>query len=73
MVIDGGFATVGIDYTLLGKQTAQMAAKILEGTPVKDVPVETLSDFSTIINQTTADAIGVTIPEDLASSAQIVK
>lgn len=73
MVIDGGFATVGIDYTLLGKQTAQMAAKILEGTPVKNVPVETLSDFSTIINQTTADAIGVTIPEDLASSAQIVK
>ena len=73
MVIDGGFATVGIDYTLLGKQTAQMAAKILSGTAVKDVPVETLSDFSTIINKTTAEAIGVTIPEDLKSSSQIVE
>lgn len=73
MVIDGGFATVGIDYTLLGKQTAQMAAKILSGTPVSEIPVETLSDFSTIINKTTAEAIGADIPEDLLSSAQIVE
>lgn len=73
MVIDGGFATVGIDYTLLGKQTAQMAIKALEGTPMKDLPVETLSNFSTILNKTTAEMIGVTIPETLASTAQIVE
>lgn len=73
MVIDGGFATVGIDYTLLGKQTAQMAAKILSGTPVKEIPIETLSDFSTIINKTTAKTIGVEISEELKNSAQIVE
>ena len=29
MVSDGGFATVGIDYTELGKETARMTDKIL--------------------------------------------
>ena len=72
MVIDGGFATVGIDYTLLGQQTARMAVKVLEGTPISEIPVETLDNFSTILNQTTADAIGVTIPEEIASNATVV-
>lgn len=65
MVNDGGLATVGINYTLLGKQTAAMVAKILGGAPVSEVPVETLSDFSTIINRTTAEALGITIPDDI--------
>ncbi len=73
MVIDGGFATIGIDYTLLGKQTAAMAAKVLEGTPISEIPVETLTDFSTIINKTTAQELGITIPEDLLASATIVE
>ena len=30
MVSDGGFATVGIDYTELGKETARMTDKILK-------------------------------------------
>lgn len=73
MVIDGGFATVGVDYTLLGRQTAAMAAKVLEGTPVSEIPVETLSDVATIINKTTAEALGITIPDDILSSAAVVE
>lgn len=73
MVIDGGFATVGIDYTLLGKQTAAMAVKVLEGTPISEIPVETLSNFATVVNTTTAEAIGVTLPGDLLSSAIVVE
>ncbi|MBC8584709.1 ABC transporter substrate-binding protein [Youxingia wuxianensis] len=73
MVIDGGFATVGIDYTVLGQQTAQMAVKVLEGTPISEIPVETLTNFGTVINKTTAEAIGVTLPEDVLSSATIVE
>lgn len=73
MVIDGGFATVGIDYTLLGKQTAAMVVKVLEGTPISEIPVETLSNFATVVNTTTAEAIGVTLPEDLLSSAIVVE
>lgn len=73
MVIDGGFATVGINYIQLGKQTAAMVVKILEGTPVSSIPVETLTNFSTIINKTTAAALGIEIPADLAASAIIVE
>ena len=73
MVIDGGFATVGIDYTLLGKQTAAMVVKVLEGTPISEIPVETLSNFATVVNTTTAEAIGVTLPGDLLSSAIVVE
>ncbi len=64
MVIDGGFATIGIDYTVLGKQTAAMAKKILEGTPISEIPVETLTNFATVVNKKVADSLGVTIPED---------
>lgn len=73
MVIDGGFATVGIEYTQLGKQTAAMAQKILSGTPVSEIPVEVLSNFGTIINEDTAAALGVTIPDDIKANAQLVK
>lgn len=72
MVEDGGLATVGIEYGPLGQQTAQMAVQILEGTPVSDIPVQTLDSFSTIINESTAQALGITIPEELAASARIV-
>lgn len=73
MVSDGGFATVGINYTELGKKTAEMAKEIFEGKTVADMPVQTLSDFGTVINETTASKIGVTVPEDILSGAQIVK
>lgn len=73
MVIDGGFATVGIDYTLLGEKTAQMAKEILEGKPVSEVPVATLDNFDTIINQDVAEAIGIEIPAEVRSEAMIIK
>ena len=50
-----------------------MAVKVLEGTPVSDIPVETLTNFATVVNTTTAEAIGVTIPDDLLATAQVVE
>lgn len=73
LVIDGGFATVGVDYILLGRQTAAMAVKVLEGTPISEIPVETLTDVSTIINKTTAEALGIEIPEDILANATVVE
>lgn len=58
MVIDGGYATVGINYEKLGRQTAHMTQKVLEGTLPKDLAVETLTDFDKVINKTTAEIIG---------------
>jgi putative ABC transport system substrate-binding protein len=59
MVEDGGLATVGVNYTQLGKQTADMAIEILEGAAVADVPVEVLDEYSTVINEETAAALGI--------------
>ena len=71
MVIDGGLATVGINYVQLGNQTAAMAAQVLEGTPISDIPVETLDNFATVVNTTTAEALGITIPEEILASATV--
>lgn len=71
MVSDGGLATVGIDYSVLGTRTAQMAAEVLGGKSPSDIPFEVMSDFSTILNTKTAETIGVQVPEDVLSSATL--
>ena len=59
MVADGGYATVGIRYEDLGVKTADMAAAILEGKKVEELPVATLDHFYKVINETTAQIIGL--------------
>lgn len=63
MVADGGLATVGVNYTNLGKQTAKIAAEILGGKPVSEVPVEVLDEYATVVNPETAAAIGVDVSQ----------
>lgn len=65
MVKDGGFATVGIDYTILGKQVARMIKRILiDQETISNNPVEVVSEYAKMINKTTADAIGIVFPEN---------
>ncbi|EHL08554.1 ABC transporter substrate binding protein [Desulfitobacterium hafniense DP7] len=73
MVQSGAFATVSIDDITIGGITAEMAVKFLKGTPIEQIPAITVSDFTTVINQSTADAIGVTIPQDILSHAAIIE
>ncbi len=62
MVHDGGLATAGVNYTQLGKQTADMLIRILiDGESIADNPVEVLTDYSITVNPETAAAIGVDI------------
>lgn len=73
MVKDGGFATVGISYTLLGKQTAQMAKRILiDGESISQNHVEQLSEYSKIINTSTAKKINITLSEDLLKTFTVI-
>jgi len=60
-VMDGGLATVGIDYGILGAETARMVSRVLGGADIADVPVITMADFRTMVNRETAEAIGVSI------------
>lgn len=66
MVNNGGLATYGLNYYNLGKQTADMAIKILEGkAKPADMPIEYLKKIELVINEATADELGITIPDDL--------
>jgi putative tryptophan/tyrosine transport system substrate-binding protein len=65
----GAVAAYGFDYYDLGKQTGAMAAKILSGTPIADIPVEFAQNLQLSINEKAAAAQGVTIPQDLIDKA----
>lgn len=67
MVKEGALATVGISYTVLGKQTAAMAIRIVKGEAVADNPVEIISEYAKMININTANQIGIQIPQSLES------
>ncbi len=61
MVNDGGFASVGVNYTNLGTQTADMALKVLTGTAPSDIPVEVLKEKNIVVNNETAAALGIDV------------
>lgn len=66
MVGDNGFATVGIDYVELGKETARMVDKVLKGTKVSDIPVKEFKENLNIyINEGVADKIGFKVPDSI--------
>lgn len=69
MVKDGGLATYGINYTVLGKETADMAVEILKGKKAGDIPVKTMTDMDIYLNKTTAKAIGINLPDDVLKEA----
>ncbi|WP_019851397.1 ABC transporter substrate-binding protein [Desulfitobacterium sp. PCE1] len=69
LVKDGGLATYGINYTVLGQETGKMAAEILNGKNPGDIPVKSMTDMDIYLNQKTADAIGITIPADILKKA----
>ncbi len=73
MVQSGAFATISIDDTTIGGMTADMADKFLKGTPMESIPSVTVSDFTTVINKATADAIGVTVPQDVLDAAKVIE
>jgi putative ABC transport system substrate-binding protein len=69
LVKDGGLATYGINYPVLGQETANMAVEILGGKNPGDMPVKTMTEMEIYINMDTAKAIGITIPEEILKNA----
>ena len=66
----GCVAAAGIDYIELGRQTGMMAAKILTGeASAYDMPYETISEYGIYINSDAIEALGITLPEDIAEKA----
>lgn len=73
MVDSGAFATVAISDLEIGAISADMAIQILEGTAVADVPAVVVPASNTVINSQTLEALGLTLPEEVTSSAIFVE
>ena len=67
----GAVAAYAFDYEDHGYQAGLMAAKVLDGTPISDIPVEYAQNLQLAINELAAEAMGVTIPDSLKSDADI--
>jgi putative tryptophan/tyrosine transport system substrate-binding protein len=69
-VVDkGGLATIGINYNNLGKQTGEMALKVLKGSKPQDMAIESQKEFDTVFNKETLNLLGLKVPDDLAKTA----
>ena len=66
----GCLAAMGLDYVELGKQTGEMAAKVLKGeAKASEMNYETIKEAAFYGNTEVAENLGITLPESLTSSA----
>ncbi len=67
----GCVAAMGLDYIELGKQTGKMAAKVLKGeAKASELNYETIAEAAFYGNTKAAGQLGITLPEELTSSAR---
>ena len=71
-VKNGCIASAGLDYFNLGIQAGKMAARVLGGEKVSDIPYETLKESKLTVNSGVASALGITLPEEVVSKADDV-
>lgn len=67
----GCLATVGLDYFDLGKQTGAMAAQVLKGEKkASEINFQIIEEASFYGNNVVAANLGITLPQELVSSAK---
>jgi len=65
----GALATVGLDYYQLGRQTADIAFRVLQGEDPAEIPIQYQEEISLVVNVSAAARMGVVIPEELLQKA----
>lgn len=71
-VLGGGLATIGISYEDLGKQTAEMAKRILiDKANIAEMPIETAKDNKIYINKEAVDNLGIKLDKSLLDKASL--
>lgn len=72
LVKDGGLMSYGPDGAETLDQAAGLADRILKGAKPADLPLEEPARFDLAVNQKTADAIGLTLPQSILARADEV-
>lgn len=72
-VKSGAIGTYGIDYYKLGRQTGQMALRVLKGEKPQDMAIESQKELSLTLNPAAAGRMGVTIPAEIKAKAKMVE
>ena len=70
-VKNGCIASAGLDYVELGKMAGRMAAKVLKGEDIKNLPYQTVENPVITVNEKVAQDLGITIPEDVLKGANV--
>lgn len=64
MVRSGALACVSVSNTQLGRRAAEMAAEILSGKAVSDIPAEAMEEYQYVCGQAAADMLSIQLPDD---------
>lgn len=74
LVGKGALASYGQNYHEVGRASAKYVQRILNGTPPRDLRVETIENIELAINLQTAKQLGLTVPPDvLARANKVIK
>lgn len=69
MVEQGGLAAVSINQRELGIETGKIAAQILKGKKVSEIPVDFYDQTTPIVNTEAAKVLGITIPKTVLDNS----
>ncbi len=67
----GCIASMSIDYVALGKATADLGVKVLDGTSPAELAVGTISEATPVVNTEVMTQFGIALPEAYANAEKV--